>query len=29
LPPAFHAQLRHQASQILQPVQKSTFSHDR
>jgi hypothetical protein len=29
LPPAFHAHLRHQAGQILQPVQKSTFSRDR
>jgi len=29
LPPAFHAYLRHQADEILRPVQKSTFSRDR
>ena len=29
LPPAFHAHLRHQASQLFPPVQKSTFSRDR
>lgn len=29
LPPSFHAHLRQQASQILWPVQKSTFSRDR
>ena len=29
LPPAFHAHLRRQAAELLQPVQKSTFLSDR